>query len=53
MSMAPVLFQIEPDLALPGRWQFVDHERGKTVGGFKTAKDARRAYEREKRRTAA
>ena len=49
MSMMPTRFRIEPDPQTPGRWRFIDLEIGQAVGGFRDAKAARRAYEREKK----
>lgn len=40
-------FRIVPDPQIPGKWAF--ETAGERVGGFATAKAARRAYEREKR----
>ena len=49
MSIEPNLFRIKPDADMPGKWAFVDNRSGLTVGGFSTAKDARRAYERTRK----
>lgn len=51
MAIETPKFRIEPDPQRPGCWQFVDLRRGQIVPGFKTAKAARRAYDREAKET--
>lgn len=51
MAIEPTKFRIIPDPQTKGKWAFVDLERGQQVGGFSSAKTARRAYDRERRQT--
>lgn len=50
MAIEADKFRIIPDPQVPGKWAFVDNERGQTVSGYASAKAARRGYEREKKR---
>lgn len=49
MAIEPTIFRIIPDPQTSGKWAFVDNVRGQQVGGFPTAKAARKAYNRERK----